>query len=477
MSRPGFSSLVSNYFNQAREYARENIPKVADATSRLADDAKQGIASLVNNISSLASGELLPEEIGMFYIVPKVIAMGFPGSDQTFVGVPIDLMSKFLNQKHAGHFMIINLSDRSYDYSLFGDQVIEFKFPGYPSPPLDKIFNICRSMDSWLRADVQNVIAVHCQTGRGRTMTMISCYLAWARIFPTARAALEHISKIRRNPIEKLLVPTQLRYIDYFDRLLSQKFPSPHPIRIERIIVNTIPNFASSNSSVQGCRPCLQIFKHSKLLYSSYGKSDSAKWYNTDDGSILFPVGLELEGDVLLRVRHLESERSRSTMFRIGFHTGFLSEHVFRFEQSEIDGVQRSSQFSPDFFVDLIAESSDSSAPSDASSSAFWESLLHRDSSSSENAKTEGPGGQFVLFDQDDKSNDPEFEDLERYMQGLEGLHLDGDDQDEILMERLQTELGSADQLPDSPTDAADLEIGDLEDEIQAILSQSQLPH
>lgn len=58
-------------------------------------------------------------------------------------------------------------------------KVLEFRFPGHPAPPLGLLFKMCTSIESWLLADPKNVAAVHCLTGRGRTSTVLACYLAW----------------------------------------------------------------------------------------------------------------------------------------------------------------------------------------------------------------------------------------------------------------------------------------------------------
>lgn len=58
-------------------------------------------------------------------------------------------------------------------------KVLEFRFPGHPAPPLGMLFKMCTSIESWLLADPKNVAAVHCLTGRGRTSTVLACYLAW----------------------------------------------------------------------------------------------------------------------------------------------------------------------------------------------------------------------------------------------------------------------------------------------------------
>jgi protein-tyrosine phosphatase len=51
-------------------------------------------------------------------------------------------------------------------------QVLEFRFPGHPAPPLGLLFKMCTSLDAWLEADPTNVAVLHCLTGKGRTATV-----------------------------------------------------------------------------------------------------------------------------------------------------------------------------------------------------------------------------------------------------------------------------------------------------------------
>lgn len=58
-----------------------------------------------------------------------------------------------------------------------------------------------------------------------------------------------------------------------------------------------------------------------------------AKGLGIEDLSCVFKVGAKLENDVLLRCRHFASERKRISMFRICFHTSFVSAAVVRFSR------------------------------------------------------------------------------------------------------------------------------------------------
>jgi protein-tyrosine phosphatase len=73
------------------------------------------------------------------------------------------------------------------------------------------VFKICSSIESWLDADDKNIAAIHCLTGKGRTGTVIACYLAWVGRFPNALEALEHVAEKRNSTVEKLTIPSQRR--------------------------------------------------------------------------------------------------------------------------------------------------------------------------------------------------------------------------------------------------------------------------
>merc|ERR1711871_587538 len=112
--------------------------------------------------------------------------------------------------------MIWNLSEEGYDYEKFESQVQEFKFPGHPAPPLGLLFRIINSMESWLSADPLNVAVVHCRTGRGRTVTVISCFLAWVGAYDNPMEALEYVSSRRQVELDRMCIPSQMRYVHYF---------------------------------------------------------------------------------------------------------------------------------------------------------------------------------------------------------------------------------------------------------------------
>ena len=201
-------------------------------------------------------------------------------------------LAQTLKQHFADHYLILNLSEKTYDTSLLGDAVLEHSFPGYPAPPLSQLFAILQSIHSWLAAHEKNVIVMHCASGQGRTVVVAAAYLTYTKLTPTMDDALRHVSQQLHKPLHELLIPTQLRYCQYIDELLKGQIPRKQCLVIERVILHTIPRFellppvapsaaaagstasanATSNvaaSSKVGaqCRPYIQIFKEATTRY------------------------------------------------------------------------------------------------------------------------------------------------------------------------------------------------------------------
>ena len=90
--------------------------------------------------------------------------MGLPSSGlESVYRNKIDEVAQFLDDKHKDHYLIVNLSETTYDYSKFHGQVIDFGFPDHYPPQLHMLFILCKGLKKWMDLDSQNVIAVHCK--------------------------------------------------------------------------------------------------------------------------------------------------------------------------------------------------------------------------------------------------------------------------------------------------------------------------
>ena len=75
--------------------------------------------------------------------------------------------------------MIWSILDLSISWLCF--QVECFPFDDHNCPPIEFIASFCESASSWLKEDVQNVVAVHCKAGMGRTGVMICSLLLFLK--------------------------------------------------------------------------------------------------------------------------------------------------------------------------------------------------------------------------------------------------------------------------------------------------------
>lgn len=117
------------------------------------------------------------------------------------------------------------------------------------------------------------------------------------------------------------------------------------------------------NRDRMGCAPYLQVFQAGQLLHTVAAtlhfqqQPDALPFCQVADGSIAFHVDQVMQGDVLIRCRHLaHSTRQKISMFRAAFHTGYAPPNVLRFTKVQLDGACNDPRFPDDFFVDLIFE-------------------------------------------------------------------------------------------------------------------------
>jgi len=330
------------------------------------------------------------------YITDRIVTLSHPYMQSTTDGdiTPdrkLAAVGHLLQKRHGGRYMVWNLSEVEYDASVLDDQVLVYKFPGSPSPPLGLLLKLLMAMESWLKADERNVAVIHCLTGRGRTSTVLAAFLCWTGEagFNDVNSALEYIAKCKRISVQSLTIPSQVRYVSYFANMLDGVRPSQPPLMLKRIIMSEAPKFgkrpappsssedgsskentSTSGKVLFGCAPYLQLFKGGNLVFTTaasvnYAQTkDDLPFCTTSDGPVSFLTESVVQGDVLLRCRHLTKSGQRVSMFRAAFHTGYVPPKVLRLTKTQLDGACGDKRFPDDFFLDLIFEPCDEATAS-----------------------------------------------------------------------------------------------------------------
>ena len=344
------------------------------------------------------------------YITDRIVTLSHPYMQSTTDGDitaerKLAAVGQLLAKRHGGRYMVWNLSEVEYDASVLDDQVLVYKFPGSPSPPLGLLLKLLLSIESWLKADERNVAVLHCLTGRGRTSTVLAAFLCWTGEagFSDVNVALEYIARCKRVPVEALTIPSQVRYVSYFANMLDGVRPSQPPLMLKRIIMSEAPKFGKRQAvnaegeedpnaeALLGCAPYLQIFKAGTLIFTTAASVNYAQTKNdlpfcsTGSGPVSFLTEAIVQGDILLRCRHLTKSGQRISMFRCAFHTGYVPPKVLRLTKAQLDGACGDKRFSDDFFLDLIFEPCD-----EATASQHLAADSKKVAEGSDDAKAEG---------------------------------------------------------------------------------------
>jgi protein-tyrosine phosphatase len=188
--------------------------------------------------------------------------MAFPGVDnmgQFSTAIRNDLTEvvKFLQENHAGRYKVFNLcAEKNYSPLHFDGNVEWIPVLDHQPPTLRQIKLFCSSAKRWMLMHPENVVAVHCKGGKGRTGVMISAFLAFEGMalcavtgkmlrFGTVEDALKLFDKRRtlnpEGPSQGVTGVSQLRYMDLFFHSLKAQFVSRKEIRVTRVLLVTIP--------------------------------------------------------------------------------------------------------------------------------------------------------------------------------------------------------------------------------------------
>jgi hypothetical protein len=80
------------------------------------------------------------------------------------------------------------------------------------------------------------VAAVHCKAGKGRTGVMICCYLVFSGLCKNTDDAINYYGVMRTTNMKGVTIPSQKRYIKYFETFLKANFYAPYIYLIPKII-------------------------------------------------------------------------------------------------------------------------------------------------------------------------------------------------------------------------------------------------
>ncbi|XP_020105972.1 phosphatidylinositol 3,4,5-trisphosphate 3-phosphatase and protein-tyrosine-phosphatase PTEN2A-like [Ananas comosus] len=312
-------------------------------------------------------------DLDMTYITENIIAMGFPAGDMSsgffgyiegFYRNHMEEVIKYFETHHKGKYKVYNLcSERLYDASLFEGKVACFPFDDHNCPPIQLIISFCQSAYSWLKEDIENVVVVHCKAGMARTGLMISSLLLYLKFFPTAEESIEYYNQKRCVDGKGLVLPSQIRYVKYYERILTYFNGENQPGRrcmLRGFRLHKCPYWI---------RPSITISNHNGILFSTK-KHPRTKdlmpedfWFSAPKKGIMVfalpgePGLTEVAGDFKIHFHDRQGD------FYCWLNTT-MTENRKILSASDLDGFDKRKLPSPGFQVEVVLVDYDGSQPS-----------------------------------------------------------------------------------------------------------------
>ncbi|KFM74955.1 Tensin-1, partial [Stegodyphus mimosarum] len=286
------------------------------------------------------------------YVTERIIVIVFPRTepDTTYKSNLKDV-TRMLRTKHGTNYMVFNLSEKRYDLAKFNNRVLEFGWPQNLAPPLERLCSICKSIDSWINSDPQNIAVIHSKGDKGRAGIVIAAYMHYSNICASADQALDRFAmkQFFEDKLANSMQPSQRRYVNYFTGLLSGAIRmNNNALYLHRLVIHGVPNFDSRG----GCRPFLKIYQGMQQIYTSgvYSASEKSKKI-----IVSFDSGLQIRGDVFIKCYHKSNRPlARYTVFQLQFHTCTVESDHMTFDKSELDSACSDSRFPTTGKVELL---------------------------------------------------------------------------------------------------------------------------
>ncbi|TKR93430.1 hypothetical protein L596_007888 [Steinernema carpocapsae] len=259
--------------------------------------------------SSLGVGAA--ERVEFSQITSRLAALTFPsnGSDFAYRSC-IKEISEKLKSLYHDNYKVFNVSQKRSDLGR-SNPVVELGWPDQLAPPLDRLCSICKHIETFLQANPEHVLVLHCKGGRSRAAIVVAAYMHYTSICSSEDSVADRFSMQMFS--EKFLgsdgQPSHKRYVTYFSNLLSGQTR-----------VNQSPIFLSqcSLARLTGRTVTIKIYERMKPVYTSAPifLRDSSTQFELE-------APLSLRGDVLVKCFQKTSagDRDRAPLFQCQFNT------------------------------------------------------------------------------------------------------------------------------------------------------------
>ena len=216
------------------------------------------------------------------------------------------------------------------------------------------LFVICGKIHKFLNENEDNVVVVNCRAGKGRTGTVICCYLLFTGRFNSPDDAFVYYSKKRFNSGEGVTQPTQKMYVRYFYRMLKEKIYFPYIRSIKSITLKHV-----SKNSKGTLVPYFEFYLKNgeKISFSSKCSLMEQKAIAFANDTVKITDSLFsywFAGDITIKI-YDNRMISTKKLGRISFNTAFLdkdqTEIKFHIDQIDPDNLAKNGKVPKEYQI------------------------------------------------------------------------------------------------------------------------------
>jgi hypothetical protein len=220
-------------------------------------------------------------DLDLTYIDRDLVAMGVPtvGFFNTFVRNSLHEVTRFFKINHRGHFRVYNACpEMPYPEEPFkkvGGSMMCFQIQDHSPPRMEQFLAFLADARQFRSDSQENVIAVHCKAGKGRTGSLCCAWLLYAKRQKTVEQALKVFAQRRTDTrigrkLRGVETPSQVRYVNqlfqHLERtdswLHSPTLPPPVPTPTATLHRLTIDrDFFAHPEEIKGLRVMVQCFE------------------------------------------------------------------------------------------------------------------------------------------------------------------------------------------------------------------------
>ncbi|XP_029387787.1 phosphatidylinositol 3,4,5-trisphosphate 3-phosphatase TPTE2-like [Mus pahari] len=304
-------------------------------------------------------------DLDLTYVTERIIAMSFPSSGrESFYRNPIKEVVRFLDTKHPNHYQVYNLcSERAYDPKHFHYRVRRIMIDDHNVPTLEEMLLFSKEVNNWMAQDPENVVAIHCKGGKGRTGTMVCACLIASEVVLNAKESLyffgeRRTDKNKSSRFQGIETPSQNRYVKYFEKLkinYQLTLPPRKVLVIKRLVIYSIHGVGKGDGSDLE----VQIIMWQETVFSCFNSKNCMIFHDPEtDRAVINVLNCPaLYNDVKVKFlsRNLPKYYDNCPFF-FWFHTSFIRNNRLYLPRNELDNTHKPKTwkiYGPKFAVEV----------------------------------------------------------------------------------------------------------------------------